>query len=263
VKNNLLSLFCLLGLSVFAKTAAPLSSWTFSWLPRDLYLGRLTQESVCDATTLRIMPLGDSITHGATVPGGYRIGLWDRFTRDRWMVDFVGTQTNGPAIMDGNHEGHPGKPIQFIREEVRGWLYLGRPHIVLLMIGTNDVLYPEAHNYRGATARLNALIGQITAIAPTTELIVASIPTLQDAVSNERARDLDQELREIVNTRVAQGRQVTYVDMYNVLDLADLADGVHPNAIGYDKMSDVWYEAIAELREQRCSTPVTPSEIPF
>ena len=29
---------------------------------------------------VRVMPLGDSITDGAQVPGGYRIGLWQRFT---------------------------------------------------------------------------------------------------------------------------------------------------------------------------------------
>ncbi|MFG1827816.1 hypothetical protein ACGFIJ_35540, partial [Microbispora bryophytorum] len=27
---------------------------------------------------VRVMPLGDSITEGTQVPGGYRIGLWQR-----------------------------------------------------------------------------------------------------------------------------------------------------------------------------------------
>lgn len=253
MKSRFLNLVCsLLGLGLFAKGIAPLSGWAFSLAPELLPLGRLRQESVCEATTLRIMPLGDSITHGATVPGGYRISLWDQLVSDRIAVDFVGSQMNGPPTIDGDHEGHPGKPIQFIRQEVRGWLYSGRPHIVLLMIGTNDVLYPEAHNFAGAAARLDSLIGQITYIAPTTELIVASVPTLQDAISNERARIFDQEIRAVVNNRAAQGRQVAYVDMYRVLELTDLADGVHPNATGYDKMANVWYGAIAERLEQRC-----------
>ena len=256
-------LFTLLGLTCFAKAAVPVAGWALSTSPQIFQLSRLQQESVCEATTLRIMPLGDSITHGATVPGGYRIRLWDRLLTDRPNIDLVGSEVNGPVTIDGNHEGHPGKAIQFIREGVRGWLYANRPHIVLLMVGTNDVLYPEAHNFAGATARLNALVGQITAIAPNAELIVASVPTLQDPIANDRARFFNQEVAAIVYQRANQGRPVTYVDMYSVLNVEDLADGVHPNAGGYDKLADAWYTAITTLLAERCNpdgAAVPPAE---
>jgi hypothetical protein len=51
------------------------------------------------------MPLGDSITEGTQVPGGYRIGLWQRMAAGGYTVDFVGSQFNGPANLftaDGN-----------------------------------------------------------------------------------------------------------------------------------------------------------------
>lgn len=58
---------------------------------------------------VRVMPLGDSITEGTQVPGGYRIGLWQRLSAAGYRVDFVGTQFNGPATLgDHDHEGHPG-----------------------------------------------------------------------------------------------------------------------------------------------------------
>lgn len=202
------------------------------------------------------MPLGDSITHGATVPGGYRIRLWERLLFDLPMVDLVGSEVNGPVTIDGNHEGHPGKAIQFIREGVRGWLYASRPHIVLLMVGTNDVLYPEAHDFAGAAARLDALVGQITAIAPNSEVIVASVPTLQDPIANDRARHLSQDVQAIADRRADQGRRVTFVDMHRVLEVGDLADGVHPNAGGYNKMADAWYTAITTLLAERCNPAV-------
>ena len=246
-------LFTLLGLTCFAKAAVPLAGWALSTSPQTVQLGRLQQESACEATTLRIMPLGDSITHGATVPGGYRIRLWEHFVTDNAPVDLVGSQVNGPVTIDGNHEGHPGKAIQFMREGVRDWLYTNRPHIVLLMVGTNDVLFPEAHDFSGAAARLNALVGQITAIAPNTEVIVASVPTLQEPIANERAWRFNQDVQAIVNERADQGSRMTYVDMYNVLEVADLADGVHPNERGYNKMADVWYSAISDVMAQRCS----------
>lgn len=230
----------------------PVAGWALSNSPQIFQLSRLQQESVCEATTLRIMPLGDSITHGATVPGGYRIRLWDRLMTDRPAIDLVGSAVNGPVSIDGNHEGHPGKAIQFFREGVRGWLYAHRPHIVLLMVGTNDVLYPEAHNFAGAPARLNALVGQITAIAPNAELIVASVPPLQEPIADDRARMFRQDAQAIARDRATQGRRVTYVDMYSALDSTDLADGVHPNTQGYDKMADAWYMAITGLLEERC-----------
>jgi lysophospholipase L1-like esterase len=34
--------------------------------------------------------------------------------------------------------------------------------------------------------------------------------------------------------------------MYSALTLNDLADGVHPNANGYNKMGDVWFKAIKD-----------------
>ncbi len=39
---------------------------------------------------VRVMPLGDSITDGFNVPGGYRIGLWQRLVGGGYTVDFVG-----------------------------------------------------------------------------------------------------------------------------------------------------------------------------
>jgi hypothetical protein len=52
------------------------------------------------------MPLGDSITDGLVVPGGNRIGLWQRFVANGYKVDFVGSLSNGPASLgDHDHEG--------------------------------------------------------------------------------------------------------------------------------------------------------------
>ncbi|MFB9413576.1 hypothetical protein ACFFSQ_36150, partial [Dactylosporangium matsuzakiense] len=55
---------------------------------------------------VRVMPLGDSITEGTQVPGGYRIGLWQRLAAGGYRVDFVGSQYNGPSSLgDHDHEG--------------------------------------------------------------------------------------------------------------------------------------------------------------
>src|SRR5690349_12202154 len=54
---------------------------------------------------VRVMPLGDSITDGVPAGGGYRVGLWQRVTAGGYQVDFVGSQSNGPATLgDHDHE---------------------------------------------------------------------------------------------------------------------------------------------------------------
>src|SRR3954463_12548597 len=98
---------------------------------------------------VRVMPLGDSITEGTQVPGGYRIGLWQRMAAARYPGDLVGTQFNGPAALgDHDHEGHPGWRIDQIDANINGWLASAGPRTVLLHIGTNDVL--QNYNLGGA-----------------------------------------------------------------------------------------------------------------
>ncbi|MEW9533764.1 SGNH hydrolase, partial [Microbispora sp. NPDC049125] len=71
---------------------------------------------------VRVMPLGDSITEGTQVPGGYRIGLWQRLAAGRYTIDFVGSQYNGPGNLgDHDHEGHPGWRIDQIDANITGW----------------------------------------------------------------------------------------------------------------------------------------------
>src|SRR6185295_11991095 len=56
-----------------------------------------------------IMPLGDSLTHGHTIEGGYRIGLWPALVAAHSNIDFVGSAYNGPSTLeDRHHEGHVG-----------------------------------------------------------------------------------------------------------------------------------------------------------
>jgi lysophospholipase L1-like esterase len=192
---------------------------------------------------VKVMPLGDSITDGYTVPGGYRIGLWQRFVSGGYTVDFVGSLSNGPAgLGDHDHEGHSGWRIDQIDANVVGWLNTYQPHTVLLHIGTNDVL--QNYDVANAPNRLSALIDHITATVPNAEVFVAQIIPLANSSQNTQVRTYNAAIPGIVSGKVSAGKHVHLVDMYDALTTADLADGVHPNAGGYDKMAAVWYSAL-------------------
>ncbi|MET9230122.1 AbfB domain-containing protein [Lentzea sp. NPDC003310] len=191
----------------------------------------------------RILPLGDSITDGFNVPGGYRITLWRALAGAGHLTDFVGSGFNGPAdLPDHDHEGHSGWRIDQIDAIVTGVLRDTAPRSVLLHIGTNDIV--QDHDLRGAPARLSALVDRIRAAAPNADVFVASVVPLSDPVLEARAAAYNATIPEMVR---GKGSRVHFVDMHAALTTADLADGVHPNRGGYDRMAARWASALAAV----------------
>jgi lysophospholipase L1-like esterase len=223
--------------------------------------GTFTQTAAAQAESnggVRVMPLGDSITEGTQVPGGYRIGLWQRLSGAGYRVDFVGTQFNGPAALgDHDHQGLPGWRIDQIDANITGWLGSARPRTVLLHIGTNDIL--QNYNVSSAPNRLSTLIDHIVAAAPAADVFVATIIPLASAGQEAAARTFNAAVPGIVQSKVAGGKRVHLVDMHAALTTADLIDGVHPTATGYDKMAATWYTALRSVPGSIGDTTGTPA----
>jgi len=192
---------------------------------------------------VRVMPLGDSITDGYNVPGGYRINLWQRMASGGYTVDFVGSGFNGPSgLGDHDHEGHSGWRIDQLDANIVGWLQSYAPRTILLHIGTNDI--NQNYDVANAPARLSALIDKIRANAPTVELFVAQITPESDPTLESRVNTYNAAIPGIV----AQKGPLTHlVDMHAAITTADLADGVHPNGAGYDKMGARWFAALQSV----------------
>jgi lysophospholipase L1-like esterase len=210
---------------------------------------------------ITILPLGDSITYGvgSSDKGGYRTFLWKDFVRNGYKVWFVGSLSNGPDAIDTHHEGHPGWRIDQISSHVITWLLLYRPQIILLFIGTNDIL--QRDDVIHAPNRLRFLIAQITLILPRSTLIVASVTPLDNSKLYARPHSsfpssvdfnanilaYDAAIPAIVRADAAQGKHVQYVDMYDAVPLSDVGDGIHPDDAGYARMANVWYAALVKL----------------
>jgi lysophospholipase L1-like esterase len=203
---------------------------------------------------VKVMPLGDSITDGFNVPGGYRINLWQRLAAGGYTVDFVGSGFNGPASLgDHDHEGHSGWRIDQIDANIVGWLRASAPRTILLQIGTNDV--NQNFDIANAPARLSALIDKIRANAPVVELFVAQITPETDATLESRVRTYNAAIPGIV---AQKGARTHVVDMHSAITTADLADGVHPNAGGYDKMGARWFSALQSVPASLVNVGVLP-----
>jgi lysophospholipase L1-like esterase len=223
---------------------------------------------------LRIMPMGDSITVGYTNADwtggafefGYRSGLYTLLSNAGYSFRFVGNSTEPwtfrdplttdpawpPALnlaaigQDGNN-GYAGKTASFLNTGISSWLASQDPNIILLKIGTNSQDQPG----------LQTLVNTITTTKPDCHLIIAQIMpkyTYQQGIVdyNTWIRDT------LVPAQQALGRKVTVVDQYapflsNPTDLTSIDQALfsneinHPSNPGYDKMAQVWFDAIEAL----------------
>ena len=204
---------------------------------------QVTAPPASAAAPVKVMPLGDSITDGDDIPGGYRIELEDLLLEGGHSFDFVGSMQNGwGSLFDVDHEGHGGWRIDQITAKVETWLATEQPDVVLLKIGTNDVL--QSYDMANAPRRLSELLDRIATAAPSASILVSTITPLADTRQNDKVRTFNAALPAIVNDKVGAGSDVELVDNYAALTTDDLLDGTHPDAGGYGKMATVWYSAL-------------------
>ncbi|MDB6078151.1 MAG: hypothetical protein JWO82_1898, partial [Akkermansiaceae bacterium] len=209
---------------------------------------------------VRVMPLGDSITYGmgagpAMIPGGYRDPLARDYAAKGSPFVFVGSDsTNSTAYLTANgqqnNEGHTGFRIDQIQANINLWQSSAAPDVVLLHIGTNDILQNlnlgtgTANDTSAAIGRLTTLISTLYANKPSLKLVLSTLIPIQDArdlyVKNYNAALS----ATVVPAFLAQGRDIVLVDNYaNFItpggswDASRFADYAHPNAAGYAAMA--------------------------
>lgn len=215
-----------------------------------------------DGSPCTILPLGDSITHGAKSSdlGGYRSRLYKLILAADQKVTFTGKRSNGPAQVSGQpfpskHEGHPGWTIEPGYNTTPGFdggmtqlipspALDENPHIILLHIGTNDLWARATANMAN---RLDALLDMLVASAPNSLIVLAQITPRSEP--NAALSAYNAKIPEMVERRSAAGEHIIGVDM-SALPLSGLSDGTHPNDSGYSYMADVWYAAIKDLLPQ-------------
>jgi lysophospholipase L1-like esterase len=211
----------------------------------------------------KIMPFGDSITEGApNNNGGYRIQLFHLAHQAGKTITFVGSVSNGPAQVDGaafppNNEGHGGYTIDNssghsgIAPLVATVMPTYKPHIITLMIGTNDAFYNV--DMANAPMRLARLIDSIYAQLPNVLVIVAQIIPTRDDPTNTRIQAYNAAIPAVVQARADAGKHIRLVDMWPVIASDQnykttlLTDTWHPNSTGYSSLGTAWYNAVSDV----------------
>lgn len=210
------------------------------------------------------MCVGDSITYGNGVPGGYRAPLYNLYKEQGINLRMVGPNNanNGDGLLPegSGHAGYGGNYIREISNKIIPWLESYQPQVVSLQIGTNDILQNKTSKFPDDTRdtapdRLSELIDKIIATLPEAEVFVAKIPPL-DSAYNKFIIAYNDSVESVVT---GKGSKVHLVDNYTALNdaLKDnlQSDGIHPTLTGYQKMSRSWFNASQSVVSQ-----LTPKE---
>lgn len=217
--------------------------------------------------SVKVMCLGDSITEGFTVAGAYRNRLCALIEADGMdtVIDFIGDRSNGTGY-DKDHAGHSGYAIadipadedcegkgrNGITDEIDSYVGTNTPDLVLLQIGTNDIL--SLYRLDESKARLETLIEKVkTKLSEDGRIYLATIPYIAENATYNKTGKTQEELDSLIDTfnngvrEIAEADETVYlVDMNASIELSDLKDGIHPTESGYTKMGDVWYSVIKE-----------------
>jgi len=222
---------------------------------------------------VRIMPLGDSITRGK-MANTYRQYLRPMLIQTGINVDFVGSCPHAPDFQaswgdpvykevsrglcgDLSHEGWGGLRIdQIINSTGNEFNY---PHwtieeliennpadIILLMLGTNDILQNYAIN--GINDRYKELIERIFSASDGHVIVATLMPifTQVDSIGSIRQtiRSFNKDLEFQISGWQEIGQPISILDTYPHFEEYDLLDGVHPNPQGNLKLAELWLMAI-------------------
>ena len=178
--------------------------------------------------------------------------LYLLLTRAGHKIDFVGSQSDGLLNdFDMDHEGRGGVTAEYIRDSIidpqgnTGWLYDSPADVILLHIGRNDISYVQKTSE--IVFEIGGILDKIdayeTAEGVSIKVVLAKI--IGVTTDNTATEALNSAIEDLYNSRTTTGDNLALVDMYSALNYAsDLYDEEHPNTAGYNKMANVWFDAL-------------------
>lgn len=244
MKNRLLRATVRLAVGFGLAAAVALVPMGPAWAEAD--------EAAVREETVRIMPLGDSITGS---PGCWRALLWaDLRDAGHTDVDFVGTRPGDGCGFeyDGDNEGHGGFLVTNVAQQglLVDWLAQTEPDAVMMHFGTNDV-------WSGIPTgtildAYGTLVAQMRAQNPQTRILVAQIIPMDSdrscATCGQGVQDLNAAIPAWAQAQSTAESPVVVVDQWTGFDTdADTYDGVHPSGSGDRKIADRWLAAVLPL----------------
>lgn len=196
------------------------------------------------AEALRIMPVGDSITEGGSTFSHYRLPLLFKLRAAGASFVYVGSRQSASPHGPIAHEGYGGKNSRFLVETVPANFEKHPADIVLLHACHNH--FADKKPIPGIVADHEALIAAFRKINPKVMVFVAKPITSAKLPKYSYLPELGEQLAAMARRLHTAQQPVIIVDQATGFDPQKdtIADQVHPNEQGAEKMAQRWFDAL-------------------
>ena len=145
--------------------------------------------------------------------------------------------------------GISGFTTKDILDRMEVMVYRYNPTSIYTLIGTNDIMVDDEGNKKEAVKNIKKIIKEIQENRAQAKIYLESIYPINKSIDSKMVRDrqnddireMNKELKEY-----CEEKNVTYIDMYNELSDSEgnfeekyTNDGLHPNDLGYAKISQI------------------------
>ncbi len=220
--------------------------------------------AVAQKPTVKILPLGDSITCASKYKLSYRYPLWKKLVDARKQIKFIGSHaakgdygrtqwdTYKNLSFPPAHECHPGwRTDQILNglnkdgSRLSQWIAGYQADIALIHLGTNDIY--QSQTAESTRDEIEQVILTLRTKNPYIKILLARIIPMQ---MNPNIPRLNQLLLKLSKKLNKPDSPVISVDMYSGFSVnTDMQkDKIHPNAKGEEKMAQRWFTALVGKR---------------
>ena len=236
---------------------------------------------------IHIMSIGDSITDGVKIKGAYRKYLYYSLKKSGYLIRMIGPKSSNKFAYfkdqnkifsyETSHCGYSGYTIKTNKErkgimniiQKKNYLSRYKPDIIILMIGTNDVMInidietiinnlKDFLLYIKNKIKNNSLIfvTSIPPMNPNTKIVYNWFENYRKdkditdievkTIVEKNIVDYNNAIKELVNNLKNDGINIYFSDLSSVLNDADTFcyDGVHPNEKAHKLIGDYLYKQL-------------------
>ena len=190
--------------------------------------------------------------------------LWNLLRNGGYNVDFVGSTTDPTFtafVFDQDHDGYSGHTTARLASDMDRILAISAPDIVLLDIGTNDVLQQVPMNDR--MRNIDRIVSKLRQKNPNVRILIAQISPTADTFRNANSGlvEYNEKVLAYAQGATTPASPIVVVDMNAGWSTAQFtqADGIHPNNQGESQLAQRWTNALVATGVITLSVPTQPT----
>lgn len=206
----------------------------------------ITSPLAAEKKTYRIMPLGDSITQGGGTFSVYREPLLNKLKAAGYTIEYVGSRKSQSKSGPLAHEGYGGRNAEFLATIIAKSFADHPADIVLIHAGHNH--FAEEKPVPKILEATESIIATLRKANPKVIIFLAQVIPSGKLPKYSYIPELNESLAKLARRLHTKDQPIILVNQAEGFDpdKDTIADKVHPNQQGAEKMASRWFEAISK-----------------